>query len=63
MIVAERKPLPEILANVKDVGKLLIVGCDTCVAVCLAGGAKEVAVLAAALRLGLRERPSADHDH
>jgi len=58
MIVAERKPLPEILANVKDVGKLLIVGCDTCVAVCLAGGAKEVAVLAAALRLGLRERPS-----
>jgi ferredoxin len=40
MIVGERKPLPEILANIKQVNKLLIVGCDTCVAVCLAGGAK-----------------------
>jgi len=55
MIVAERKPLAEIVANVKDVQKLLIVGCNTCVAVCLAGGAKEVAMLASLLRLSLRE--------
>lgn len=55
MIVAERKPLAEIKANLTNVGRLLIVGCDTCVAVCLAGGAKEVAVLASALRLALRD--------
>lgn len=55
MIVAERKPLPEIAAKLQHVQRLLIVGCDTCVAVCLAGGAKEVAILASALRLALRE--------
>ena len=56
MIVAERKPLPEILNNVRDAGRLLVVGCNTCVAVCLAGGEREVAVLSSALRLALRER-------
>lgn len=54
MIVAERKPLPEILANVGAMRRLLVVGCDTCVAVCLAGGAKEVALLSSTLRLALR---------
>ena len=54
MIVAQRKPLAEIAANLKKVNKLLIVGCNTCVAVCLAGGEKEVAMLASALRLALR---------
>jgi len=56
MIVAERKPLAEILANVQDWEKLLVVGCDTCVAICLAGGAKEVAVLASAIRLAVGEQ-------
>ncbi len=54
MIVAKRKPLAEITANLTKVNKLLIVGCNTCVAVCLAGGEKEVAMLASALRLALR---------
>jgi len=56
MIVAEQKPLPEILENVRSVNRLLLVGCETCVAVCLAGGSKEVALLASTLRLALRDR-------
>ncbi len=55
MIVAERKPIAEILANLRQVSSLAVVGCDTCVAVCMAGGTKEVAVLGAALRLAARQ--------
>ena len=51
MIVADRKPLDEIKALVKGYNKVLTVGCGTCVAVCLAGGAKEVGVLNAELKL------------
>ncbi|NLD45519.1 MAG: hypothetical protein GX657_18740 [Chloroflexi bacterium] len=61
MIVAERKPIPEILNNVRELERLLVVGCDTCVAVCLAGGQREVAVLSAALRLALRGREAPIH--
>src|SRR5690606_5280482 len=45
-----------ILNNVRDLDRLLVVGCNTCVAVCLAGGEREVAVLSSALRLALRGR-------
>ncbi len=60
MIVAERKPLAEIVANIQDVSRLLVVGCNTCVAVCLAGGTKEVAMLSSLLRLALRESTAGD---
>ena len=49
MIVAKRKPFAEITNLLKDYKKVLNVGCGTCVAVCLAGGEKEVDVLNAEL--------------
>ena len=51
MIVAKNKPVEEIIEEVKDFGKVLLVGCNECVTVCEAGGKKEVAVLASALRM------------
>ena len=51
MIVAERKPLDEIIGFIKDCKKILIVGCNECVTVCYAGGKKEVAILASALKM------------
>jgi len=51
MIVAKQKPIEEIIEEVKDSKKLLILGCNECVTVCEAGGKKEVAVLASALRM------------
>jgi len=51
MIVAEKKPIEEIIAHVKDFSKILIAGCNECVTVCEAGGKKEVGILASALRM------------
>ncbi|MDP3183221.1 MAG: methylenetetrahydrofolate reductase C-terminal domain-containing protein [Desulfobaccales bacterium] len=51
MIIAERKPFAEIKAAVAPYEKILIVGCGTCVAVCLVGGEKEVGLLASQLKL------------
>jgi len=51
MIVAKQKPVEEIIEEIKDYSKILLVGCNECVTVCEAGGKKEVAVLASALRM------------
>ena len=69
MIVAERKPLSEIVQLVSHFdpvvsassrraprgrrtnGKVLVLGCGTCVAVCFAGGEKEVGILASSLHM------------
>ena len=55
MIVAERKPLGEIITMVKDAKKILILGCRGCVSVCSAGGEREVEILASLVRLGLKK--------
>ncbi len=51
MIVGERKPFEQIWESVKDLKSLLVLGCGTCVAVCQAGGEKEVGLLASELRM------------
>ncbi|MCP4109640.1 MAG: hypothetical protein GY749_29655 [Desulfobacteraceae bacterium] len=51
MIVADKKPIEEIVEEIKDHDKILVLGCNECVTVCEAGGKKEVGVLASALRM------------
>ena len=51
MIVARRKPFPEIKGMLDPYARVLVAGCGTCVAVCLAGGEKEAGVLASQLMI------------
>jgi hypothetical protein len=51
MIVAEQKPIDEIKAFLDGHDRICVLGCGTCVAVCNAGGEREVATLASVLRL------------
>ena len=51
MIVAEKKPVEEIIEEIKEFQTILIAGCNECVTVCEAGGKKEVGILASTLRM------------
>jgi len=51
MIIAERKPLEEIAAMAAPYKKICVLGCNTCVGVCMAGGDKEAQETAALLRI------------
>ncbi len=54
MIVAERKPVAEIRNMIDRYSSILVVGCDSCVAECAAGGRRETQLLAAALQLSYK---------
>jgi len=54
MIVAERKSIPEMVEILKRHKKILVLGCGTCVTVCLAGGEREVSIISSALRIASR---------
>lgn len=51
MIVAQRKTIPEIIEMLKGNKKVLVLGCGTCVTVCLAGGEREVSIISSAMRI------------
>jgi len=55
VIVADRKPFSEIMSMVESSSKILIVGCGTCVSVCMAGGDDEVKILATQLRMAFQK--------
>ena len=51
MIKAEQKPIEEILAFLAPYSKILLSGCGACVTVCHAGGEKDGALMASAIRM------------
>lgn len=54
MIVADRKNVAEIRDLIKHHDRVLMVGCGTCVTVCLAGGERETGILGSAVRMALK---------
>ena len=56
MIVMKQKEIQWILDRLAPYRKVVILGCGSCAAVCLAGGEREVEELCCALQLALRDR-------
>jgi len=55
VIMGERKPLSEIREMLNGYKKVLVLGCRTCVAICMAGGDKEVELLGSQLRIAAKK--------
>jgi ferredoxin len=56
MIVADRKPLAEILDSIKDCKKIMLAGCGGCVTVCFSGGSKAVELLASQIKIAGKQQ-------
>ena len=54
MITAEQKPILEIMEIIAPYRRILVLGCGSCVAECAAGGERETAMLASALRIAAK---------
>lgn len=54
MIVAHRKNIQDLKAALAPYRRILVLGCGTCVTVCLAGGEREVGMISSALRIAYR---------
>lgn len=61
MIVAHRKNIQELKELIAEHKKILVLGCGTCVTVCLAGGEREVGMIGSALRIAFN-LDGQDHD-
>ena len=62
MIIAEQKPLEEIVRMIAPYERVLILGCGTCMTVCGAGGEREVSFLHSALRVAQAKTGTDVHD-
>jgi len=58
LIVAEQKPIEEIISSIEGFKNIVIAACGTCVTVCMAGGEKEALKLASVLEVQRRENGS-----
>ena len=56
MIVAERKPIDEVLAMLAGRKKVLVLGCGSCVTVCVTGGERQAEMLTSQLNLAAKTK-------
>ena len=56
MIIADQKPIDEIIGSLQGFKKIVIASCGTCVTVCLSGGEKEALAIRGILEAGAKQK-------